>query len=186
MRTGWPAQQLDWMGIGGQAAWQLMPACAEEGSAPLAQVGEDASAGAGADGEGEFEEDLLDVGLDGTLGDDQAVGDGRLGSPSATSASTSRSGPVSWSRGLLDQPGFDAQIARKGSSAPIQAGTCGAVERTYLWMNGYGKLGGCSERDAIIVDLYLYLAPRWFTIRQLIQRVRSRYRWDTRAAAPSG
>jgi hypothetical protein len=25
-------------------------------------------------------------------------------------------------------------------------------------MNGFGKLGGCTERDAIIVDFYLYLA----------------------------
>jgi hypothetical protein len=53
-----------------------------EGSARLAQVGEDgedAPVGAGADGEGEFEEDLLDVGLDGALGDEQAVGDGPVG-----------------------------------------------------------------------------------------------------------
>jgi hypothetical protein len=39
------------------------------------------ASGSGADGEGEFEEDLLDVGLDGALGDEQAVGDGPVGQP---------------------------------------------------------------------------------------------------------
>jgi hypothetical protein len=83
-------------------------------------------------------------------------------------------------RQLLDQLGFDAQIARKGIPAPIQAGTRWAVERTHSWMNGYGKLRRCTERDATIVDFYLYLAAALVTIRQLIQRARSHYRWDTR------
>jgi hypothetical protein len=48
------------------------------------------------------------------------------------------------------------------------------------WMNGYGKLRRCTERDASIVDFYLYLAAALVTIRQLIQRARKRYRWDTR------
>jgi hypothetical protein len=30
------------------------------------------------------------------------------------------------------------------------------------------------------VDFYLYLAAAIVTIRQLIQRTRTRYRWDTR------
>lgn len=29
-------------------------------------------------------------------------------------------------------------------------------------MNGYGKLGSCTERDAIIVDFYRYLAAALF------------------------
>jgi len=52
--------------------------------------------------------------------------------------------------------------------------------RTHSWMNGYGKLRRCTERSATIVDFYLYLAAALVTIRQLIQRARSRYRWDTR------
>ncbi|MEV4251494.1 IS5/IS1182 family transposase, partial [Streptosporangium canum] len=31
-----------------------------------------------------------------------------------------------------------------------------------------------------IVDFYLYLAAAFVTVRQLIQRARKRYRWDTR------
>jgi hypothetical protein len=83
-------------------------------------------------------------------------------------------------RQLLDQLGFGAQIARMGIPAPIQAGTRWVVERTHAWMNGYGKLRRCTERDAKIVNFYLYLAAALVTIRKLIQRARNRYRWDTR------
>jgi hypothetical protein len=47
-------------------------------------------------------------------------------------------------------------------------------------MNGYGKLRRCTERNARVVDFYLYLAAALVTICQLIQRARNRYRWDTR------
>jgi hypothetical protein len=83
-------------------------------------------------------------------------------------------------RQLLDELGFEGEIARKGVPAPIQAGTRWVVERTHSWMNGYGKLRRCTERNAKIVDFYLYLAAALVTIRQLIQRARTRYRWDTR------
>ena len=83
-------------------------------------------------------------------------------------------------RQLLDELGFDGEIARKGIPAPIQAGTRWVVERTHSWMNGYGKLRRCTERNAKIVDFYLYLAAALVTIRQLIQRARNRYRWDSR------
>jgi hypothetical protein len=47
-------------------------------------------------------------------------------------------------------------------------------------MKGYGKLRRCTKRNAKVVDFYLYLAAALVTIRQLIQRARTRYRWDTR------
>jgi len=56
------------------------------------------------------------------------------------------------------------------------------VERTHSWMNGYGKLRRMTDRDATVVDFYLYLAAALVVIRQLIQRARNRYRWDTRPA----
>jgi len=58
-------------------------------------------------------------------------------------------------RRLLDDLGFDGQIARKGIPAPLQAGTRWVVERTHSWMNRYGKLRRCTERNAKIVDFYL-------------------------------
>jgi hypothetical protein len=76
--------------------------------------------------------------------------------------------------------GFSACIARRGTPAPIQAGRRWPIERTHAWMNGYGKLRRITDRDATIVSFYLYLAAALITIRQLIQRARPRYRWDTR------
>src|SRR5690242_10029202 len=85
-------------------------------------------------------------------------------------------------RQALHDLGFTGQIAHKGTPAPIQAGRRWPVERTHSWMNGYGKLRRMTDRDAKIVDFYLYLAAAFVTVRQLIQRARNRYRWDTRPA----
>ncbi len=75
----------------------------------------------------------------------------------------------------------EARSPRKGVPAPIKAGTRWVVERTHAWMNGYGKLRRCTERDTAIVDFYLYLAAALVTVRQLIQRAR-KSRWNTRPA----
>jgi len=83
-------------------------------------------------------------------------------------------------RQLLGELGFDSQIARRGTPAPLQAGRRWPVERTHAWMNGYGKLRRMTDRDAAIVGFYLYLAATFVTVRALIQRARHRYRWDTR------
>lgn len=87
------------------------------------------------------------------------------------------SGPT---RQTLTGQGFTAQIARKGTPAPLQATRRWPVERTHSWMNGYGKLRRMTDRDAAIVRFYLYLAAAFVTVRALIQRARPRYRWDTR------
>jgi hypothetical protein len=44
------------------------------------------------------------------------------------------------------------------------------VERTNSWLNDYGKLRRMTDRNATIVDFYLYLAATLVVIRQLIQR----------------
>ncbi|MFF4037151.1 IS5 family transposase [Streptomyces sp. NPDC001816] len=71
-------------------------------------------------------------------------------------------------RALIAELGFTAEIARKGVPAPIQ------------WMNGYGKLRRCTEKRGSVVDFYLYLAAALITLRMLIRRATSRYRWDGR------
>jgi hypothetical protein len=83
-------------------------------------------------------------------------------------------------RTLLDALGLDGAIARKGVPAPVQAGSRWVVERAHSWMNGYGKLRRCTEKLRPIVDFYLFLAAALVVIRQLIQRARTRYRWDSR------
>jgi transposase len=83
-------------------------------------------------------------------------------------------------RALLDEFGFTGEIARKGVPAPIQAGKRWVAERSHSWMNGYGKLRRCTEKDGSVVDFYLYLAAAVVTLRMLIRRSTSRYRWDGR------
>ena len=83
-------------------------------------------------------------------------------------------------RALLDELGLQGAIARKGVPAPLQAGSRWVVERTHAWMNGYGKLRRCTEKQAAVVDFYLFLAAALVVIRHLIQRARSRYRWPSR------
>lgn len=84
------------------------------------------------------------------------------------------------SRALIAGLGFTAEIARKGVPAPIQAGKRWVVERTHSWMNDYGKLRRCTEKSGSVVDFYLYLAAALVTVRMLIRRATSRYRWDGR------
>ena len=83
-------------------------------------------------------------------------------------------------RRLLATLGIRGEIARKGVPAPVQADRRWVVERTHAWMNGYGKLRRCTERDGKIVDFYLYLAAAFVVVRRLIQQARTRYRWATR------
>jgi transposase len=83
-------------------------------------------------------------------------------------------------RSLLNSLGLHGEIARKGVPAPIQVGKRWVCERTHSWMNGYGKLRRCTDRDAKIVDFFLYLAATFVTVRALIREARTRYRWPTR------
>ena len=83
-------------------------------------------------------------------------------------------------RTLLDGLGLHAEIARKGVPAPVQVGKRWVCERTHSWMNGYGKLRRCTDRDSKIVDFYLYLAAAFVTVRALIREARTRYRWTNR------
>ncbi|HEV2254689.1 MAG TPA: IS5 family transposase [Streptosporangiaceae bacterium] len=81
---------------------------------------------------------------------------------------------------ILEENGLSGEIAQKGTAAPIQATRRWPVERTNSWMNGFGKLRRCCERDGAVVEFYLYLAAAFVTVRALIRRARSVYRWDTR------
>ena len=83
-------------------------------------------------------------------------------------------------RAVLDTLGFTGDIARKGIPAPLQAGKRWVVERTQSWMNGYGKLRRCTERAGAVVDFYLFLAASFVTVRLLLQRARTCYRWPGR------
>jgi transposase len=83
-------------------------------------------------------------------------------------------------RTALAELGFTGEIARKGIPAPIQAGKRWVVERSHAWMNGFGKLRRCTEKHSRVVDFYLYLSATIVTLRMLIRRATSLYRWDDR------
>lgn len=83
-------------------------------------------------------------------------------------------------RNLLESIAVDHDIATKGEATSIQTGGRWVVERTHSWMNGYGKLRRCTDRNPKIVDFWLHLAAALVTIRALIREARTRYRWDTR------
>jgi Transposase DDE domain len=85
-------------------------------------------------------------------------------------------------RDLLEILGYHAEIAVKGTPAPIQASKRWPVERTHSWMNGYGKLRRFTDKRKTIVEFYLYLAAALTVIRRLINRARTLYRWPTRPA----
>jgi Transposase DDE domain len=79
-------------------------------------------------------------------------------------------------RALLDELGLEGEIARRGVPAPIQVGRRRVVERTQAWMNGYGKLRRCTERDARVVDPYLFLAAAFVVARALSRKARQAFR----------
>ncbi|MEU8971228.1 IS5 family transposase [Streptomyces monashensis] len=101
--------------------------------------------------------------------------------PAAVNVNLDRGYDSAKSRSLIAELGFTAEIARKGTPAPIQAGKRWVVERTHAWMNGYGKLQRWTERSSRVVDFYLYLAAALVTLRMLIRRATDRYRWDGRS-----
>jgi transposase len=76
--------------------------------------------------------------------------------------------------------GLHGQIAHKGEKAPIQASGRWQVERTNAWHNAFNRLQRCYERRQIVIDAFFDLADTIITIRSLIRRAWTLYRWDTR------
>jgi IS5 family transposase len=78
--------------------------------------------------------------------------------------------------------GMTGQIAAKGKPAPIQASRRWPVERTHAWGNQFKKLVWNTERHDRVTDAFLALAHTILTLRRLIRRAWTSYRWDTRPA----
>ncbi len=115
------------------------------------------------------------------LGPTLQAATGQVGAmPETVNVNLDRGYDSTKSRALIAELGFTAEIARKGVPAPIQAGKRWVIERTHSWMNDYGKLRRCTERNGEVVDFYLYLAATLVTLRMLIRRATNRYRWDGR------
>lgn len=118
---------------------------------------------------------------DGTLLESTLSGVAALGFlPPGVAAHLDRGYDSAATRGVLAAMAVTGVIARKGVPAPIAASQRWVVERTHAWMNGFGKLRRCTDRDGRIIDFYLFLAAALVTTRCLMHRARTRYRWDNR------
>ncbi|WP_433052285.1 IS5 family transposase [Dactylosporangium sp. CS-033363] len=80
-------------------------------------------------------------------------------------------------RHLLAGRGWTGRISRRGRPAPVQAGRRWVVEADHAWMNGFGKLRRHTDRHPAVIDFYHYLAAAIVTLRALIRRARTHYRW---------
>jgi hypothetical protein len=76
------------------------------------------------------------------------------------------------------------KIAPRGAKTPIQTGGRWVVERTNSWMNNFGKLRRCTERRKAPIEFFIALASTIITVRSLIRRAWTLYRWDTRPQNP--
>ena len=77
-----------------------------------------------------------------------------------------------------------ARIAARGAKTPIQTDGRWTVERTNSWMNNFGRLRRCTERRKATVEFFLALACVIVTVRSMIRRAWTLYRWDTRPRNP--
>ena len=77
---------------------------------------------------------------------------------------------------VIEDHNLIGQVSAKGVPAPIPVGKRWLVARSQSWVNGYGKIRRCFERDSQIVGFYLYLAAAFDIVRVLIREDRTRYR----------
>jgi hypothetical protein len=82
--------------------------------------------------------------------------------------------------GKNDRSRIEADIAVKGTPAPIQAGKRWPVERTHSLDERIRQAAPVHRQTQDHVEFYLYLAAALTVIRHLINRARTHYRWPTR------
>jgi len=83
-------------------------------------------------------------------------------------------------RERLKERGLNAEIAKKGQPAPLQAGQRWMVERTNSWHNAHKKLVWCTEREGRVVDFWVAFSEVIIVVRRLIREGWTRYRWESR------
>ncbi|CAN5564492.1 IS5-like element ISCgl6 family transposase [soil metagenome] len=83
-------------------------------------------------------------------------------------------------RERLQKLGLNAEIAKKGQPAPLQAGQRWMVERTNSWHNAHKKLVWCTEREGRVIDFWVAFSDVVIVVRRLIREGWVRYRWDGR------
>jgi transposase len=80
----------------------------------------------------------------------------------------------------LKERALNAEIAKKGQPAPLQAGQRWVVERTNSWHNAHKKLVWCTEREGRVIDFWVAFSDVVIIVRRLIREGWIRYRWESR------
>jgi hypothetical protein len=102
------------------------------------------------------------------------------GLPDLGSVHLDRGYDSSLTRERLKELGLNAQIAKKGQPAPLQAGQRWVVERTNFWHNAHKKLAWCTERVGRVIDFWVAFSEVIIIVRRLIREGWMRYRWESR------
>lgn len=84
------------------------------------------------------------------------------------------------SREELERRCMQGEIARRGTSAPVQASQRWVIERTNSWVNNYRKVVRCTERRMTVILFWLKLINVLVTVARLVREAWIRYRWDRR------
>lgn len=72
-------------------------------------------------------------------------------------------------RGLLNELGCAAKVARKGKPAPTQVGKRWEVEPTNSWHNrGFKKLAICTEKRTRVIDAFIALSNAIMAVRLIV------------------
>ena len=102
--------------------------------------------------------------------------------PEGTSVHLDRGYDSLVTRERLKERGLNAQIAKKGQPAPLQAGQRWVVERTNSWQAklAHKKLVWCTERGGRVIDFWVAFSDVVIVVRRLIREGWSRYRWEGR------
>jgi transposase len=85
-------------------------------------------------------------------------------------------------RERLEDWGLNAEVAKKGRPAPLQAAQRWVVERTNSWHNAHKKLVWCTERVGRVIDFWVAFSDVVIIVRRLIREGWMRYRWEGRPA----
>jgi transposase len=100
--------------------------------------------------------------------------------PDLASVHLDRGYDSSLTRERLKELGLNAEIAKKGQPAPLQAGQRWVVERTNFWHNAHKKLMWCTERVGRVIDFWVAFSEVIIIVRRLIREGWMRYRWESR------
>ncbi len=102
------------------------------------------------------------------------------GLPEGASVHLDRGYDSRLTRERLKEHALNAQVAKKGHPAPLQAGRRWVVERTNSWHNAHKKLVWCTEREGRVIDFWVAFSEVVIIVRRLIREGWTRYRWGSR------